>query len=73
MKVNTRPARQGALSVLKFAEMPSVLIELGFLSSERDRERLSTDGWQEEAAMAITEGLLRWHDEDRLQAQTQGN
>ena len=73
MKVNSRPARQGALSVLKFAEMPSVLIELGFLSSERDRERLSTDGWQEEAAMAITEALLRWQDEDRLQAEARGN
>ena len=73
MRVNSRPARQGALSVLKFAEMPSVLIELGFLSSERDRERLSTDGWQEEAAMAITEALLRWQNEDRLQAEARGN
>ena len=49
-----------------------MLIELGFLSSERDRERLSTDGWQVEAAMAITEALLRWQDEDRLQAATSG-
>lgn len=73
MRVNSRPARQGALSVLKFAEMPSVLIELGFLSSEQDRKRLSTDGWQEEAAMAITEALLRWQDEDRLRAEASGN
>lgn len=66
MQVNSRPERQGAYSVLKSAEIPSVLIELGFLSSEKDRARLATDGWQHEAAVAVTEALMRWQDEDRL-------
>ncbi len=66
MQVNSRPERQGAYSVLKSAEIPSVLIELGFLSSDKDRERLAAENWQNQAAVAVTEALMRWQDEDRL-------
>ena len=66
LHVNSHPERQGALSVLKAAEIPSVLIELGFLSSEKDRARLTAGAWQDEAAQAVTEALMRWQDEDRL-------
>ncbi|WP_413719831.1 N-acetylmuramoyl-L-alanine amidase family protein [Silicimonas sp. MF1-12-2] len=69
LQVNSRPERVGAFSVLKSAEIPSVLIELGFLSSDKDRERLAKAGWQDEAAMAVSEALLRWQDEDRLRAE----
>ena len=41
LDIKARPERQAAFSVLKSAEIPSVLIELGFLSSDRDRERLA--------------------------------
>lgn len=66
LAVNSRAERQGSLAVLKSAEIPSVLIELGFLSSERDRDRLASDGWQVEASQALTDALLLWQDEDRL-------
>ena len=66
LHVNSRPERDGNLSVLKSAEIPSVLIELGFLSSDADRERLASEDWQGEATLALTEALLRWADEDRL-------
>lgn len=66
MQVNSRPERQGAYSVLKSAEIPSVLIELGFLSSDKDSERLAAEDWQRQAAVAVTEALMRWADEDRL-------
>jgi N-acetylmuramoyl-L-alanine amidase len=55
--------------VLKLAEIPSVLIELGFLSSDRDRERLTTAGWQDAAAVAVMEALMLWQDEDRLRTE----
>ena len=70
MQVNTRPERQGAYSVLKSAEIPSVLIELGFLSSDRDRARLAEEVWQQQAAVAVTEALMRWQDEDRLRLES---
>ena len=57
LDVNSRPERQAAFSVLKSAEIPSVLIELGFLSSDRDRERLATADWQDAAATAVMEAL----------------
>ena len=66
LAVNSRPEREGTLSVLKSAEIPSVLVELGFLSSEKDRERLSSEAWQATAATALAEGLMLWQDEDRL-------
>lgn len=66
LKVNSRPRREGALSVLKSADIPSVLVELGFLSSEADLTRLSDPAWQEQAAQALAEGLMIWQDEDRL-------
>ncbi len=68
LAVNSRPERLGAFAVLTAADMPSVLIELGFLSSAADRSRLESEDWQIEAARALSEGLLRWQDEDRLLA-----
>ncbi|MBT8424062.1 MAG: N-acetylmuramoyl-L-alanine amidase [Silicimonas sp.] len=72
LAVNSRPEREGAYSVLKSAEIPSVLIELGFLSSERDRARLRQKAWQGEAAQALSEALMRWQDEDRLRGRALG-
>lgn len=64
--VNSHPKRQANLSVLKSAGTPSVLIELGFLSSEEDRERLSSEEWRAGASLAMRDAILLWSDEDRL-------
>lgn len=69
LQVNSRPERQGNFSVLKAADIPSALIELGFLSSDEDLERLKSERWQVEAALAIRDGLLQWYQEDRLLGQ----
>jgi N-acetylmuramoyl-L-alanine amidase len=66
LAVNSRPNRHGGFAVLKAADMPSVLIELGFLSSKEDRERLTSDTWQAEAALAIRTALTGWAEEDAL-------
>lgn len=66
LEVNSRPQRQADLSVLKSAGMPSVLIELGFLSSEEDLERLNSEEWQANASLAMRDAILLWSDEDRL-------
>ena len=64
--VNARPERTGHFAVLKAADIPSLLIELGFLSTEADLARLTSDDWQTVAATAIRDGLILWADEDRL-------
>ena len=66
VEVNSRPERQGNFSVLKAADIPSILIELGFLSSDADLERLTSDEWRDAASAALRDGLMQWVQEDRL-------
>ena len=60
LKMHRHPHQAAAFSVLKSADIPSVLIELGFLSSQSDLERLGDPAWREEMAQAILEGLKTW-------------
>ncbi|MEP2260833.1 MAG: N-acetylmuramoyl-L-alanine amidase [Paracoccaceae bacterium] len=66
LAINSRPQRQADLSVLKSAGTPSVLVELGFLSSEEDRARLMSATWRASASLAMRDAILLWSDEDRL-------
>lgn len=47
------------LSVLWKAKMPSVLIELGFLSNADDAKRLSSDDFKQKAADALADGIQK--------------
>ncbi|KUP92275.1 N-acetylmuramoyl-L-alanine amidase [Tritonibacter horizontis] len=62
--VNRRPLRSAGFSVLKSADIPSVLIELGFMSSPRDLEHLTDPEWRARAAQGILNGLLNWREAD---------
>lgn len=66
LPLNTRPERPANFAVLKAADMPSVLVELGFLSTEEDLQRLTSEAWQTEATRAIRDALMQWHSEDAL-------
>jgi N-acetylmuramoyl-L-alanine amidase len=68
LAINSHPHRRGNFAVLRSAEIPSILVELGFLSSAKDLRRLTSEEWQDQAAGAIADALLRWHDEDRLRS-----
>ncbi|NRB33293.1 MAG: N-acetylmuramoyl-L-alanine amidase [Rhodobacteraceae bacterium] len=60
----TRPLRRANYSVLKSADIPSVLIELGFMSSPKDLERLVDLDWRAGMARAIRVGLEDWRRAD---------
>jgi len=62
--VNTRPIRYASFSVLKSADIPSVLLEVGFMSSARDLKNLRDKNWRLQAAVAIRDSLRKWMDED---------
>lgn len=66
LAVNSRPERTAGFAVLKAADIPSLLIELGFLSTEIDLARLTSNDWQTTAAEAIRDGLILWSEEDAL-------
>ncbi|WP_163846510.1 N-acetylmuramoyl-L-alanine amidase [Pseudooceanicola aestuarii] len=68
LPLNTRPRRSASYSVLKAADIPSVLIEVGFLSSERDRENLTDPAFRARVAGAVRDAVLAWRLADRATA-----
>ncbi len=58
------PRRSAGFSVLKAPDIPSVLLEVGFLSSAKDRERLKDPEWRAKTADAITDAILSWSQTD---------
>ncbi len=56
------------LRVLKAPDMPSILLEMGFLSSERDVKNLQSPEWRERAAAGIVAALDNWVAQDRAMA-----
>ncbi len=55
-----KPHRSAGFAVLKAADMPSVLIEMGYLSDLRDAEQLGNPRHQHEVAEAITAGVDKY-------------
>lgn len=62
--MNRRPLRSASFSVLKAADIPSVLIEIGFLSSPRDLANLRDPQWRQRMAEGIRDGLQAWRVSD---------
>ena len=58
--VNSHPVRAAGFSVLKAPDIPSVLIELGFLSNPRDRKNLADPAFRTRLAEAIRDGIQAW-------------
>jgi N-acetylmuramoyl-L-alanine amidase len=51
------PDQQAAFRVLKTAQFPSVLIELGYVTNSEDARQLKSDAWREKVADSITEAV----------------
>ena len=45
------------LTVLRYAKMPSIILETGFLSNENDRELLSRESYRQRLAESLAEGM----------------
>ena len=66
--MHKRPKLSAGFSVLKAPDIPSVLIELGFLSSPRDLKRLRDEAWRMRAAEGIRDALSDWAISDAADA-----
>lgn len=64
LDMHRHPIQQGGFSVLKSPDIPSILIETGFMSSPKDLERLTNPKWRATMAAAIRDGLKAWAKED---------
>ena len=57
-----RGVKQGPLAVLTNALMPSVLVEVGFLSNEDEGPLLGQDQFQDETARAVARAVMNFFD-----------
>jgi N-acetylmuramoyl-L-alanine amidase len=64
LRMHRHPQQRAGFSVLKSPDIPSALVELGFLSSERDLARLKDKDWRRAMAGALVAGLKTWAAED---------
>ena len=68
IKMHRKPLQGASFSVLKSPDIPSLLLELGFLSSAGDMARLSDAAWRLQMAQAIRDGLKSWAAADAARA-----
>lgn len=64
-EVSSQPLRYAAFSVLKSPDIPSILIEAGFMSTSSDLQKLTTKKWRKDFADSLTEAISRWHVRDK--------
>ncbi len=67
-RMNRQPLRSANFAVLRSPAIPSVLIELGFLSDRADRARLADPDWRGRAADGIRDALVDWQAGERARA-----
>ena len=68
-RLRKRPHLYAGFTVLKAPDIPSVLIELGFMSNERDLNNLLNIHWRDQVIEGIILALDTWTVEDAAQAQ----
>ncbi len=68
LDMHKRPRLEAAFSVLKSPDIPSVLLELGFLSNSRDLENLKDADWRARMSGAIVVALQKWALADAAEA-----
>jgi N-acetylmuramoyl-L-alanine amidase len=54
------PLQSANFQVLRVPDIPAALLEIGFLSNDADRARLSAPDWRVSAASAVAAGLADW-------------
>ena len=62
------PLQQAAFSVLKAADIPSILVEAGFLSTDQDLDNLVDPLWRAGFIAGLRDGLAAWVISDRAEA-----
>jgi N-acetylmuramoyl-L-alanine amidase len=60
MPLSKKPHREAGFKVLSAPDVPSVLVELGYLSSRKDIDLLTSDAWRDRSAAAMTAAIDRY-------------
>jgi N-acetylmuramoyl-L-alanine amidase len=66
--MHERPVQRATYSVLKSPDMPSALLELGFISDHDDRANLLNPQWRERMVRAVAEAIVGWARDESARA-----
>ena len=64
-RLNKNPQRAAGFVVLKAPDVPSVLLELGYLSSPQDSAQLTSETWREAATGRMAEAITAYFADQR--------
>ncbi|WP_341861645.1 N-acetylmuramoyl-L-alanine amidase [Gymnodinialimonas sp. 57CJ19] len=64
LDLHAHPRSEGAFSVLKAADFPAVLLEIGFLSEGGDLQNILDPQWRARMQAAITGAVIAWSEAD---------
>jgi N-acetylmuramoyl-L-alanine amidase len=67
--MHKRPRMAAAFSVLRAPDIPSALVEMGFITSDSDLKNLLDPAWRDRAAEGIRAALDLWAMEDAAEAE----
>lgn len=56
-RMHKHPQRSAGFRVLKAPDVPSVLLELGYLSNREDLKQLTSDNWRQRTADAVVQAI----------------
>lgn len=60
---NKRQAKENSTYyMLKRTEVPTIIVECGFLSNPEEAEKLKTEEYQKQVVQAISSGIIKWLD-----------
>lgn len=68
INLHERPVQGAAFSVLKSPDIPSVLLELGFISDDQDRANMTNPEWRARMVQVLADAITTWAADDIARA-----
>ncbi len=59
-RLHSRNVEQAAFVVLKSADIPSLLVESGYITNPEDAQNLDSPAWRKQFAGALVDGITHW-------------
>jgi N-acetylmuramoyl-L-alanine amidase len=57
MRLHKKPLKSAGFVVLKAPDVPSVLVELGYMTNKQDLKLLTSEAWRAKAVQSIVQGV----------------